>query len=79
LNDVTVAEGNVPEAEGRLMEALAVKDPVGEPSGRPGVVVTRQIVVVVVASTADVTTVKALVGQSVASEAHSVMVKYEVV
>jgi hypothetical protein len=79
LVDVTGAEGNVLEAEGRLIEALVVQDAVGEPSGNPGVVVTKQIVVVVVASTADVTTVKAFVGQSVAPEAHWVTVKYEVV
>ena len=38
----------------------------------------RHTVVVVEASTTDVTTVTAFVGQSEAPDAHSVMVKYEV-
>lgn len=75
LADVTAVEGNVPVAEGKPMETLTVKDAAAEPSGWVGRPEVKHIVVVVVANTADVTTVKAFVGQSLASEAHSVMVK----
>lgn len=77
---VKIVEGGVPVPEGKIAGTLAVHGVVGEPWGwpvgpDPGLDVVRHIVVVVVANTADVTTVRAFVGQPSAPEAHSVMVK----
>lgn len=82
MADVMTDEGHTPVSEGKPTETLSVKDAPAEPSGsvlgvgRPEV---RHMVVVVVANTADVTTFSAFVGHSVAPEAHSVTVKYDVV